>query len=771
MYLCDAKAAKDRAAVVAAGTAGVATAKIGDTRVELAGHGLARLHARGKGGGGGGGGGGERRAAAAAVPEGDTTLPLPAERAKMVAWAAEKKYYHMLGLQDTQLEASEDEIRRSFRRQQLRFHPDKAEAAGGGHSEGDAADADTENVYIELQKAHDVLTNADKRRAFDSQCDFDDSIPKKDSKGDFYAEYGAAFARNARFSSKTPAPELGGEDAPAEAVKAFYAFWFAFDSWRDFTHLGEHDLDKAEWRGAKREMERENKAAAAKGKAKEVKRVAELVLNAHAKDPRVKAAAEAEKRAKEEAQAAKTAGARAEAEAKARAAAEEAAAEAAARAAAKAAKAGKEVEKKHLSRARGALRRLCAPLCGLGDSERLVRGGAAEALLALHAAVCGAAAAAALLALARADAEKAPGGAGGAEVDASVATNPVPQNTAPLLAALKAAREAAGVAGPLSAPEPAAAAAPAPAPAAPATPAPPAAAAAAKKAAPPAHAPAHAPAPAPAPAAPAPPKGPPRAWTLEEKGRLAKAADKKYPAGTTERWEKVAVMMNKAAEGGGAAAPFTAAECFEKAAALKADGGAPAHALAATPAALGEPTAPKAAPALAAKAAAPAPEPAPAPAPAPASVGSKLSIKEKEARKAAKKARLDVERAAAKAAGGEGGGAPAAAATPAPTAADAERAPNPRVTRAERRKAWQSDECQYQGSPGGCRRKKPCVYYPCCDTPGVIALSVLYDVIERTLQSLPQSSGGGGSGGGCGGSGGGGCGGGSGGGGGGGGGP
>jgi DnaJ family protein C protein 2 len=108
------------------------------------------------------------------------------------------------------------------------------------------------------------------------------------------------FARNARFSSRKPVPLLGGAEDEPEEVDAFYKFWFAFDSWREFSHLGKEKVDEADGRDERREREKKNKADAAKGKKADVKRVADLVDRAYARDPRVKAMLareEAEKKA------------------------------------------------------------------------------------------------------------------------------------------------------------------------------------------------------------------------------------------------------------------------------------------------------------------------------------------------------------------------------------------------------------------------------------------------------------------------------------------
>ena len=61
---------------------------------------------------------------------------------------------------------------------------------------------------------------------------------------DFYKVFGAAFRRNARWSTNQPVPDLGDETTPLAQVDAFYAFWFSFKSWREFPHPDEEDIEQ-----------------------------------------------------------------------------------------------------------------------------------------------------------------------------------------------------------------------------------------------------------------------------------------------------------------------------------------------------------------------------------------------------------------------------------------------------------------------------------------------------------------------------------------------
>jgi DnaJ family protein C protein 2 len=190
------------------------------------------------------------------------------ERRAMSAYAAKGDYYGLLGLTALNLAATDAQIRSAHTRQVKRFHPDKAKSGSGGGSEGAEGDADAENVFLQLNNAFEAMIVPEKRRAFDSTYEFDDSIPTdaKAAKGDFFALFGPVFERNARFSSIQPVPKLGGPQDDDAAVKAFYNFWANFDSWRVFTHTGPNKLTGSEGREERRHLEKENLAAAAKAK-------------------------------------------------------------------------------------------------------------------------------------------------------------------------------------------------------------------------------------------------------------------------------------------------------------------------------------------------------------------------------------------------------------------------------------------------------------------------------------------------------------------------
>ena len=188
------------------------------------------------------------------------------------------------------------------------YHPDKAQ-----YKTEDGKEDRT--VFLKIQEAFAVLCSEPKRRAYDSQLPFDESIPTDErvqkglAKGPhkFFKIFGPVFQRNARFAQQKPVPDLGDMDTPIAQVYKFYEYWVKFESWRDFTGVGaEYKPDDAGSREEKRYMQKENERLAKKLKKKEMERLIELVAMAEKYDPRVvadkarrKEKKESEKNAKE----------------------------------------------------------------------------------------------------------------------------------------------------------------------------------------------------------------------------------------------------------------------------------------------------------------------------------------------------------------------------------------------------------------------------------------------------------------------------------------
>lgn len=214
----------------------------------------------------------------------------------------EKKwdYYQLLGLENVRWMAQANDIKKAYRSQALKHHPDKKLAGIEGEKEKEKV----EEYFKAIQKAWEVLSDPKKRREYDSVDEFDDYLPKTCKEGEFFQVFGAAFARQSRWSEKK-APPLGDEGTPIEKVKAFYDFWYKFPSWREFPHEEEFELAEAEDRYQRRWMERENAKLREKGKKEEKKRIRAFVEAAEEHDPRIQrdkkekaAAREAKKLAK-----------------------------------------------------------------------------------------------------------------------------------------------------------------------------------------------------------------------------------------------------------------------------------------------------------------------------------------------------------------------------------------------------------------------------------------------------------------------------------------
>ncbi|KZT59252.1 DnaJ-domain-containing protein, partial [Calocera cornea HHB12733] len=196
-------------------------------------------------------------------------------------------HYKVLGLSKFRYKATQDQIKIAHRKKVLKHHPDKK--AGQGDSNDDA-------FFKCIQKAMEVLSNAEKRRQFDSVDPYyqqleEDDLPEAGqikSFRDFKRAYGPVFEREARFSKTGPVPMLGEEDSTKEEVEGFYDFWYNFDSWRSFEYLDKEINEGSDNRDDKRYTEKKNKTERARRKKEDTARLRGLVDAALALDPRIK---------------------------------------------------------------------------------------------------------------------------------------------------------------------------------------------------------------------------------------------------------------------------------------------------------------------------------------------------------------------------------------------------------------------------------------------------------------------------------------------------
>ncbi|ETN63390.1 M-phase phosphoprotein 11 [Anopheles darlingi] len=192
-------------------------------------------------------------------------------------------HYAVLGLKRMRFVATDEDIKRAYRKIVLKHHPDKRKALGEEVKQDD-------DYFHCITMAYETLGSLKNRRAFDSiDPEFDDSLPSQSEiDKDFYAALRDVFRRNARWNeSKRAAPLLGDDNTPREQVEDFYDFWYNFQSWREFSYLDEEDKDKGQDREERRWIEKQNKAIRLKRKKEESARIRALVDLAYNSDPRV----------------------------------------------------------------------------------------------------------------------------------------------------------------------------------------------------------------------------------------------------------------------------------------------------------------------------------------------------------------------------------------------------------------------------------------------------------------------------------------------------
>ncbi|XP_053690338.1 dnaJ homolog subfamily C member 2 [Sabethes cyaneus] len=192
-------------------------------------------------------------------------------------------HYAVLGLKKMRFEATEDDIKRAYRKIVLKHHPDKRKGLGEEVKQDD-------DYFHCITMAYETLGTLKNRRAFDSvDPEFDDTLPSQsETKKDFFGSLKEVFKRNSRWSeSRKPVPQLGDENTERAKVEQFYDFWYNFSSWREFSYLDEEDKEKGQDREERRWIEKQNKAIRLQRKKEESARIRTLVDLAYNNDPRV----------------------------------------------------------------------------------------------------------------------------------------------------------------------------------------------------------------------------------------------------------------------------------------------------------------------------------------------------------------------------------------------------------------------------------------------------------------------------------------------------
>ncbi|XP_049877394.1 dnaJ homolog subfamily C member 2 [Pectinophora gossypiella] len=192
-------------------------------------------------------------------------------------------HYAVLGMKTLRNKATDDDIKRAYRQKVLKHHPDKRKALGEEIRSDD-------DYFTCITKAYEILGTPVKRRSYDSIDPLvDDNVPTpaEIKKEGFFKAFAKIFEINARWSEKKNVPLLGDENSPREQVERFYAFWYEFESWREFSYLDEEEKERGADREERRWIEKQNKAARAKLKKEEMARIRSLVDLAYANDPRI----------------------------------------------------------------------------------------------------------------------------------------------------------------------------------------------------------------------------------------------------------------------------------------------------------------------------------------------------------------------------------------------------------------------------------------------------------------------------------------------------
>ncbi|XP_078595466.1 dnaJ homolog subfamily C member 21-like [Branchiostoma floridae x Branchiostoma japonicum] len=215
-------------------------------------------------------------------------------------------HYEVLGVQRN---ATDDDLKKSYRKLALRWHPDK---------NPDNVEEATE-TFREIQQAYDVLSDPQERAWYDKHREAilrgglgedykDDSEDLMqyfssavfsgygdDHKG-FYAVYGDVFKKiaeeDARFvepdEDEEKAPDFGTSDSVyEESVRPFYAYWQSYCTKKSFVWLEKYDTREAPNRRVARLMEKENKKFRDKGKKEYNETVRQLVAFVKKRDKRV----------------------------------------------------------------------------------------------------------------------------------------------------------------------------------------------------------------------------------------------------------------------------------------------------------------------------------------------------------------------------------------------------------------------------------------------------------------------------------------------------
>eukprot|EP00761_Pharyngomonas_kirbyi_P014049 gb/GECH01014079.1/.p1 GENE.gb/GECH01014079.1/~~gb/GECH01014079.1/.p1 ORF type:complete len:306 (+),score=104.55 gb/GECH01014079.1/:1-918(+) len=215
-------------------------------------------------------------------------------------------HYEVLGLP---YDATDKDIKRSYRRLALVWHPDK---------NPDNVEEATER-FREVQTAYSVLIDPHERRWYDdhrshilaerraeAQAEEDAELGDlwslfgagaySGGEDGFYDTYRRAFARIVRVEQRyagVDPPSFGDRHTSDDGVAAFYRYWSVFATRRPFLHVRRWSIAQAPNRRVRRYMEKENAKERRSARTEYNDMVRQLVRHVRKQDPRVKRAAAA----------------------------------------------------------------------------------------------------------------------------------------------------------------------------------------------------------------------------------------------------------------------------------------------------------------------------------------------------------------------------------------------------------------------------------------------------------------------------------------------
>lgn len=217
-----------------------------------------------------------------------------------------KCYYQVL---EVETDANDDEIKKSYRRMALKWHPDK--------NPDNAAEA--KEQFQLIQQAYEVLSDPQERAWYDNHKDSilkggfgsdykDDSLNVyqyftsscykgfgDDEKG-FYAVYAEVFktisAEDSEFAEDSDSdfevPVFGDSTSSyEEVVHPFYSYWESYSTKKSYSWLDEFDIRQAPNRRVVRLMEKENKKIRDAARKQRNEEVRALVAFVRKRDKRV----------------------------------------------------------------------------------------------------------------------------------------------------------------------------------------------------------------------------------------------------------------------------------------------------------------------------------------------------------------------------------------------------------------------------------------------------------------------------------------------------